>query len=382
MHRLAAIALLWLLTISAATTHACSAVLLTAQSHPIVARNYDWYIGHALVIVNQTGIEKRALSLNNPVEWTSKFGSVTINQYGRELPNEGMNEAGLTLAVLWLTSSEYPKPDDRPSVTTAQWIQYQLDTASTVEQVIASDKKIRITTLGGAKVHYLVADASGDCAVIEFLRGKQVVHRGRSLPHTSITNNTCVTSLKHLRRHTGFGGHWSIPTRTDSLSRYVRLTSQAEAFDRSHRPARRNRSKQEPATADDQRAIADEAFEVLHSVANPNSTQWQSVFDLQNRQLYFRTRDHKPIRSIDLRSINFGNHRPVQVLTLEAALQGDIAGKFRDYTTADNRQLVERAFPRSDFIGVSNLSKALVERVIRYPDESCKPVKATLPAGE
>ena len=35
-----------------------------------------------------------------PASWVSKYGSVTFNQYGRELPTGGMNEAGLVVETI------------------------------------------------------------------------------------------------------------------------------------------------------------------------------------------------------------------------------------------------------------------------------------------
>jgi choloylglycine hydrolase len=52
-----------------------------------------------------------------------------------------------------------------------QWIQYQLDRCATVDEVIATDKTIRISSKG-TPVHYLVADAGGHVSTIEFLNGQ------------------------------------------------------------------------------------------------------------------------------------------------------------------------------------------------------------------
>src|SRR6185295_11423871 len=100
---------------------------------------------------------------NKPAHWTSKYGSVTFNQVGRELPYGGINEKGLDVEQLWLRSAQFPTPDSRPTVNELQWIQYQLDNASSVREVLASLRKINVVSRI-APIHYLVCDSTGECA--------------------------------------------------------------------------------------------------------------------------------------------------------------------------------------------------------------------------
>jgi choloylglycine hydrolase len=83
---------------------------------------------------------------------------------------------------------KYPESDDRPVLGVLQWIQYQLDNNATIEEVIATDAKIRISP-NNPPLHYLIADASGNAATIEFFNGKIVVHKGKDLPFPVLTNN-------------------------------------------------------------------------------------------------------------------------------------------------------------------------------------------------
>jgi choloylglycine hydrolase len=71
----------------------CSTFCL-AGAGPVFGKNYDWDVADGLVIVNKRGVAKTAMTNDNPAKWTSKYGSVTFNQYGREMPCGGINEAG------------------------------------------------------------------------------------------------------------------------------------------------------------------------------------------------------------------------------------------------------------------------------------------------
>ena len=56
---------------------------------------------------------------------------------------------GLVASAMDLGLTAYPAPDARPAITPLQWIQYQLDTAATVADVIASDLELRISKADG-----------------------------------------------------------------------------------------------------------------------------------------------------------------------------------------------------------------------------------------
>ena len=133
--------------------HPCTTFCLDKGNQLVVGSNLDWFIDDGLVIVNKRNVSKTALlptewAEGKPASWISKFGSVTFNLAGLEIPFGGMNEAGLVVTTMMLEATEYPEPDSRPSLFAGQWKQYQLDNFSTVEEVLASDSQIRISPKG------------------------------------------------------------------------------------------------------------------------------------------------------------------------------------------------------------------------------------------
>ena len=202
-------------------TRACTAFL---QDGALIAgKNLDWMLDQGLLMVNKKGVPKRAMVLDpreKTAQWVSQYGSVTFNQYGREMPMGGMNEAGLVVESLMLFGTRNPTPDERPGLIA--WAQYQLDNCRTVAEVVATDAKIRVSPTMPMPLHFFVCDRQGTAAVIEFLDGKLVCHTGDKLPHKLITNNTCDESLAYLGQHAGFGGSKPIQrTSQDSLDRFV-----------------------------------------------------------------------------------------------------------------------------------------------------------------
>ena len=148
--------------LAALSSFACTTFCINKNGHIVFGRNYDWMTGAGIVFTNQKGLYKISSETGDgkTIDWISKYGSITFNQYGKEFPTGGMNEKGLVVEIMWLNETEYPGADNRASVNVLQWVQYQLDNASTIEEVIASNAKLRITGKG-TPLHYLVADAAG-----------------------------------------------------------------------------------------------------------------------------------------------------------------------------------------------------------------------------
>jgi len=321
---------------------ACTTFCLRDGGRIVFGKNYDWAVGDGLLVVNKRGVSRKADAEGDPkpASWTSKYGSVTFNQYGRDFPSGGMNEKGLTIELMWLAGSRYPAADARPAVDVLQWIQYNLDNHATVAEVLKSDKALRIA--GDVPIHYLVADRQGQVATVEFLDGRMVAHTGDELPVAALANSTYAESLR--------AGRTEGPS---SLARFGRAARRVESFKARGTDA------------------VDYAFETLDQVAQPGYTQWSIVYEVDRGRVHFRTRDRRKIRSLDLKDVDFSCSTPVRVLDLDADgadTEGDVARRLVPYTLEINRELVTAAFRKTSFL--AGVPKAEIERVARYPESA------------
>lgn len=316
----------FLLVVAASAAHACT----TFCAHGLFGRNYDFETGHGHVLVNKRNVQKSSATAK-PASWVSRYGSVTFNQFGRDNATGGMNEKGLVVELMWLDGTRYPAADARPELGTLEWIQYQLDTAATVAEVIDSARKVRISERG-VPLHYLVADATGDVATIEFLEGKLVVHRGDSLPIPVLANDTYSWSLQN-----------------DS-ARFARAAKGLKAA-----------------------TTVDSAFALLDAVAQSH-TQWSIVYDLRNRAVTWRTAENRDNRTLRFGDLDFSCAKPVRVLDIHEG-KGDVAKLLRDYTTGGNIALIRRSVRATTFL--RNTPEAEIEKDGRFPEKS---TCATAPA--
>jgi penicillin V acylase-like amidase (Ntn superfamily) len=348
----------FVLTLSINSAFACTTFCLRTKDAVLFGRNYDWNIGDGLIFVNKRGVAKIAGGgeLPNPAKWVSRYGSVTFNQYGRENPTGGMNEAGLVVEELWLDETEYPRDQNLPAVDTQEWIQYELDTSATVVEAIANARKVRIES--EVKVHFLIGDKSGNAVTIEFLKGSLIAHSGKDLGIQALTNDTYAKSIAYLKVAKA-----QKATTAGSLDRFYRAAARTHSFEKEKRT--------------EQGAI-NYAFDILSNVAQElGGTQWSIVYDQNRRKIYFRTQQNRQIRTIDTTRFDFGCGTQVKILDANSTDSGDVTDKFVVYTRKANRDLLERSFNGTNFL--KDVPVAARDFFASYPESF--PCQATSPSS-
>ncbi len=295
---------------------ACTSFCLDNGGHAVFGTNYDNEIWEGLLFANKRGVTKtgwEAGTSGKYARWTAEYGSVTFNLAGFQLAWAGMNEAGLAISTMWLGETHNPAPDERPPLVSPLWIQYQLDTCATLEEVMANDARVRIADTVD---HYLVCDRSGACAAVEFLEGKTVFHTGAAMPVKTLAN---LAYLKAV-------GAWQAGRQRDnSPERFGIAADQVTDFRPGDAPS----------------AVA-YAFETLDRASGQATggtpTQWSIVFDTENLRVHFRTSRNPQVRSVDFAKIDFACGTPVEMLDVHARLAGDISDKLGRYTFEANLQ--------------------------------------------
>lgn len=313
-----------------------------------MGKNYDWTHNDGMLVVNKKNLKKTALAAK-PAQWVSRYGSVTFNQHGRELPLGGINEAGLAVEVMWLDDSSHPPAGQVPQVNELQWIQYQLDNYSSAAELAANADKIVVAKVF-APVHYLACDKTGECASIEYISRKLRVRVGKDLFVNTMANDTYNSSTAFLRNFKGFGGDRDIPSGEDSLSRFVRASSLAK-----------NYVQQNPAE--------EYAFGILQSVHQTDpekATQWSIVYSLAAGHVAFRSQGDYKLQTLAISAFDYSCSQPVKTLELNQGWSGDVSGNFIPYTRALNRKVVERGLKDTG----AELPPELIDEIAAYPESA------------
>jgi len=336
MKKLILCILFTVLCICPVTGLTCTTFVLDNNGQPVYGKNTDAAHIPGYVIVNKRGVAKTSMPiLQEPdakkISWTSKFGSVTFTFYAREMPFEGLNEAGLFISTMGLfTDTENPQPDSRPPVGGLQWVQYQLDNFSTVAEVIASDKNMRVQGQNSMGCHYLVSDSRGNCASIEYLDGKTVCHSGWTMPVKVLANSIYSQSFVYFWQFRFENLFSPIPIPEDNIPSLLRFAVAADRV-KKYRPHRSG-----PAV--------DYAFQILQDVEmgpTYHSAVWSAVYDSANKQIYFRSWNNDRIRSFNLSAFDFSCTTPVKVLDTSADLSGDVTNSFVDHTKEIDLEMLQ-----------------------------------------
>ena len=351
--------------ISLINTNACTTFVLRDSNQIVYGRNFDFDIGNGFVVNNRKGISKYAFigSEQNIMKWTSNFGSITFNQFGLEFPYGGMNETGLVIAQMYLSNTKYPEKDNRKVISPLQWIQYQLDVSKSVDEVIASDTLIRISSEIPVGIHFLVCDSKGKTATIEFIDGKMVSHVGEELPVPLLTNNTYDESIAYLKQFDVLGGENSI--RWNNIYDIEWTNDNTLAVNKVFATAANKIIKNQ-----DTSNLINRAFDVLKCVTINNHTKWSTVFDVTNKMIYFKNENHTDIITLDLKDFEFDSDKHSILLDIQSATSNNTMTQFIPYSTNINRDYVNKAFiPLMDsgFIPV-RLPDAAIEAHARFPE--------------
>ncbi len=320
----------------------CSAINIVENDRSVVGANLDWPTGNGLIFINKRGAGKTAVAdpnkILNPAKWKARYGNITFNLFGCDWPWGGMNEAGLVGCTLQLPQTQYPNSDDRPSIFMKQWLQYQLDSHRSVKDVIQSDQLVRIRPVSdGWGIHFLFADRSGDCAVIEYLDHNCVVYHQASLPVRALVNHEPYSMLIKAAGFFNNGpGKKECPYGNIPIGRFLKA---------SHLLAHQNTEWSGP-----DGSIVENTFQILEKISlrsfgntapahwqRQSKTQWCIVYDIANKIIYFHTNTNRNIRHINLKQVNFECTRPVLYADINANLYGNVNHDFTVLTSQTNR---------------------------------------------
>jgi choloylglycine hydrolase len=333
---------------------ACTTFFICSKDAMVFGRNYDWVTDLGMVNSNLKGLSKTSLKTaeGETISWVSRYGSITFNQYGKEFPTGGMNEKGLVVELMWLDETKYPAPDHRPAIGVLQWIQYQLDNCSTIEEVIQTDKKLRIASTGTTPLHYLVADANGQAATIEFLEGKMTVHQSQQLPLPVLTNSIYGESLKQYRAATGTGSGSSFAFGNNSLERFSKACERVEQF--------RNGEIKKP--------VIEYAFDILQETAQGNATKWSIVYDVKMKKIHFKTHRFSGVKVLDFSRLSFDCRFAPKSWDMNQEFSGNISEKMEDYNASINESLLIKAFGESS--AHINVGEKAIAALSQYPAQT------------
>lgn len=240
---------------------------LAPDANAVFGRNFDWQHRSSLLLftyppegyasVSMVDLYYLGLEGLQEIPWARR-----INLLGAPYATiDGMNECGVAIAQNAVPRRDTPKDPNRPTLLNSQIARLVLDHAKDVDEAIALIRQYNIE-FADTPVHFHIADASGNSAVVEYVDGGiSVVRDGKS---------------------------WQVSTN------YL--------FSEEQQPnCRRYNTAAESLTGSNGRKTVGEAMSLLQSTSQDN-TVWSIVYNLSTGQVNLAIgKDYEEIHTFELK---------------------------------------------------------------------------------
>lgn len=322
-------------TICMSKADACTGITLKSKDDGVVtARTIEWgesEMENLYTIVPRGYIQQSMLpdGETGGMAFSSMYGYVGLAVVKPEWVVDGMNEAGLSAGLFYFPGyGQYPEynPDDKANtISDFQLVSWILSRFSTVDQVKAAIKNIRVTSIDprASTAHWRVTEPSGKQIIIEIVNGKANVYDSEL---GVLTNSPEYPwQLKNLNNYVNLAPGTAGPVQMGAVklqafgagSGFLGLPGDFTP------PSRFVRASFLQTYSIKQDTSYDSVLEAFHILNNfdvpigtefpvdkypvnmPSATQWTIATDMHDRIVYYHTMYNRVIRSIDMNKIDF-----------------------------------------------------------------------------
>ena len=143
----------------------------------LYGRNYDYFKNPTMVTISRPKKGYASIAVSDMSHFGYSLEKLPTSLSARlsclaaiYAPVDGINEKGLCTSIMALPKQASQQDTPRHDVGTTIIMRLWLDRCATVQEALdlAATVDIRHDAKVGSGYHYMVADASGDCAVVEF----------------------------------------------------------------------------------------------------------------------------------------------------------------------------------------------------------------------
>lgn len=325
---------------------ACSDVVTTGRDDGdkwyVSGRTLDYTSGFPSVLVRvPQGLtwDSKAPGGQSGTHWINRFGfiGVALSTKTRQFV-DGLNEAGLSAAVLWQEDAAYPTPQEaRYALSVNDLVSWVLGNSQNVNDVKNGLQDVTVWQDDQAlprPVHLVVHDARGASLLAEWVKGTLKVYTGTTLgnvvtngpdyaqqrrnygqqKYQRLSNNDIPWPGRDMEWIEG-AGMLGMPGDPTSMSRFVRLSLLSKYALQSVDDLRIFSASGPDWSVQQMFHILGRADSLYGNSSHPDGssgsamahTEWTLVRDHTQQRLYFRGLHSNVIRTIDLKKINFNS---------------------------------------------------------------------------
>ena len=156
---------------------------LNPEGDMILGRNFDWYSHPALILFTDPSEGYASISMVD-MTYLGYSGDDELSWADRRklleapyLPLEGMNECGLAVGMNIVPYGRAGSDPRKTSIHSLHAIRLMLDYALDLDEAVALLRNHNIVFAAGYPLHYLISDAYGSSAIVEFAEDGMMVIR-------------------------------------------------------------------------------------------------------------------------------------------------------------------------------------------------------------
>lgn len=162
----------------------CSSFTATdANGHKLFARNYDFSKTNTCVVFTEANKGRHATISTIDLQFLGIDVDKDVETLAQKItclaapfvPLDGINDAGVSCGIYMTMQGEKTvatdQNTDKPDMTSTILLRMILDYADDVDEAVEIAKKYDLHDSAGTSYHYMVADASGRSAVLEWVYG-------------------------------------------------------------------------------------------------------------------------------------------------------------------------------------------------------------------
>ena len=203
---------------------------LNPNGDALLGRNFDWHNRPSLLLftdppdgyASASMVDISYLGFGSGVPDEAQLENLLEAPYW---PFDGMNEAGLAVGMMAVPHAEGGSDPQKATLDSLLVIRLLLDYAANVDEAIALLEEVNVDFGGGPPLHYLIADSSGQAAVIEFIDGEMVLLRNEE--PWQVSTNVVISEVPEDERIAA-GHRYQVVT--EALERTEGLVGRAEAM--------------------------------------------------------------------------------------------------------------------------------------------------------
>ena len=228
------------LNIEESSISCSSFTAVTEEGDRVFGRNYDFDKTNTAIVYTKPGNGRHASVSTVDLQFLGIDPDTGVTGLADKFlclaapyaPLDGVNDAGVSCGIYMTYQGEETVPTDqqtdKPDITSTTMQRLILDYASTVDDAIEMVEKYHLRDSAGTSYHYMVADAQGNSAILEWVAGTDQTDNDGTARQLNVIRNDPEQNYQCITNFILTPGYYEEGDDMGGKDRYDLLTSTLE----------------------------------------------------------------------------------------------------------------------------------------------------------